>query len=222
MESVIARLLNEFENGKISRRQLVQTLAMVAVGAPVASALAQSAAASPVAAAPSAPWKTVWLDHISYQVSDYKRSVDFYSSLMGWTVNPGSDTGRQAALDINGIGGIIIRNGGAGGRGAAQPTNPVVAPPAPAPLPAVAADASGRGGQARPPITGVINHISWGIEPWDTETVRSELTNRGLNPRVDTGSAEDIATSKFKSFHVRDPDGWDLQISNQTREKHAL
>jgi hypothetical protein len=21
---------------------------------------------------------------------------------------------------------------------------------------------------------------------------------------------------KFKSFHVKDPDGWDLQISNQT------
>ena len=194
MESVIARLLNEFESGKISRRQLVQTLAMVAVGAPVASALAQSAAASPAAVAPAAPWKTVWLDHLSYQVSDYKRSVDFYTGLMGWTVNPGSDTGRQAALDINGIGGIIIRNGGA----------------------------AGRDGPPRLPITGVINHISWGIEPWDTESVRSELTKRDLNPRVDTGSAEDIATSKFKSFHVRDPDGWDLQISNQTREQHAL
>jgi hypothetical protein len=24
----------------------------------------------------------------------------------------------------------------------------------------------------------------------------------------------------FKSFHVKDPDGWDLQISNQTREHH--
>ena len=32
MESVIARLLNEFESGKMSRRQRVQTLVMVAVG----------------------------------------------------------------------------------------------------------------------------------------------------------------------------------------------
>jgi hypothetical protein len=26
----------------------------------------------------------------------------------------------------------------------------------------------------------------------------------------------------FKSFHVLDPDGWDLQISNQTRERHGV
>jgi hypothetical protein len=25
----------------------------------------------------------------------------------------------------------------------------------------------------------------------------------------------------FKSFHVKDPDGWDLQISNQTKESRA-
>ena len=119
-----------------------------------------------------------------------------------------------------------IRNGGAGGRGAgtgaAQPNTPAMTPQTLPPAPAVASDAAGRGGPPRPPITGVINHISWGIAPWDTESVRSELTKRGLNPRVDTGSAEDIATSTFKSFHVRDPDGWDLQISNQTREQHAL
>ena len=224
MESVIARLLNEFETGKMSRRQLVQTLALVAVGAPVATALAESVAPSPGVAPAAAPWKTVYLDHISYQVSDYKRSVDFYSGLMGWTVIPGSDTGRQAALDINGIGGIIIRNGG-GGRGAAGPAqagSAEVTPAAPTPAPAPGADGAGRGGAPRAPITGVINHISWGVEPWDTETVRAELTKRGLTPRVDTGNGGDIATSKFKSFHVRDPDGWDLQISNQTREKHEL
>src|ERR1017187_3027946 len=65
-----------------------------------------------------------------------------------------------------------------------------------------------------------LDHISWRIEPWDTEAVRAELTQRGLNPRVDTGTGGDIATSRFKSFHVRDPDGWDLQISNQTKEHH--
>ena len=53
-------------------------------------------------------WKTVWLDHISYQVSDYRRSAAFYRDLMGWTVQ--NDNGEsQATLDINGIGGIIIR-----------------------------------------------------------------------------------------------------------------
>lgn len=199
MEAVIARLLHEFENGRLSRRQLVQTLALIAVGPPVGEAVAQSVAPAPASGTPSpAPWKTVWLDHISYQVADYKKSVEFYTNLMGWAVR--SDTGTQATLDINGIGGIIIRNarrpaeqGPASGQAQAPPATP---PPQ---------------GQ-RPPITGVINHISWGVQPWDTEAVKAELERRGLTPRAD------MVGENFKSWHVRDPDGWDLQISNQTKE----
>ena len=224
MEAVIARLLNEFESGKLTRRQLVQTLALVAVGSPVASAVAQSAAApAPVAS----PWRTVWLDHISYAVSDYKRSVDFYTSLMGWEVQRGTDNGRQALLDINGIGGIIIRNGRRPGQtpvangplgatGTAASGNPQSsAASSSLPPQSASADSAGRQNAApRPPITGVINHISWGVQPWDTDTVKAELERRGLNPRPD------MVGEAFKSFHVRDPDGWDLQISNQTKEKH--
>ena len=223
MEAVIARLLNEFESGKLTRRQLVQTLALVAVGSPVASAVAQSVQ-TPHPTPQSSPWKTVWLDHISYAVSDYKRSVDFYTSLMGWEVQKGTDNGRQALLDINGIGGIIIRNGrrpqgevanGAGAQ-AAVATNPQSSAATPSlPPQSASADTAGRGNAApRPPITGVINHVSWGVQPWDTEAVKGELERRGLNPRPD------MVGEDFKSFHVRDPDGWDLQISNQTKEKH--
>jgi hypothetical protein len=50
---------------------------------------------------------------------------------------------------------------------------------------------------------------SWGIEPWETNTVKAELERRGLKPRAD------MVGANFKSFHVKDPDGWDLQISNQ-------
>lgn len=213
MEAVIARLLNDFESGKLTRRQLVQTLALVAVGSPVATAFAGSASAAPAPTTP-APWKTVWLDHISYAVSDYKKSVDFYTGLMGWEMK--NDNGTQAQLDINGIGGIIIRNARRPGQGP-NPANPSAgaAPAAPSGQP-TRPDSAGRGNAARPPITGVINHISWGVQPWDTEAVRAELDKRGLNPRVDN-QGED-----FKSFHVRDPDGWDLQISNQTKEKHTV
>jgi catechol 2,3-dioxygenase-like lactoylglutathione lyase family enzyme len=212
MEAVIARLLNEFESGKLTRRQLVQTLALVAVGSPVASAVAQSAAApAPVAS----PWKTVWLDHISYAVSDYKRSVDFYTNLMGWEVQRGTDNGRQALLDINGIGGIIIRNGRRPDQTVTANGTQPAAVPQPAPARPAPADSAGRQNAApRPPITGVINHISWGVQPWNTDAVKAELERRGLNPRPD------MVGEDFKSFHVRDPDGWDLQISNQTKEKH--
>ena len=218
MENVVAGLLRDFESGRLTRRQLVQTLALIAVGSPVASAIAQSAAAAP-ARPVGTPWKTVYLDHISFQVSDYKKSAEFYSDLMGWKVL--NDTGTQAMIDINGIGGIIIRNrrrqgdGGAGANAGRAAGQTQVRPDS--------ATAGGATAQpSRPPVTGVVDHISWGIEPWDTETVRSELVKRGLTPREDTGNRGSIETSPFKSFHVKDPDGWDLQISNQTKEKHEL
>ena len=222
METVVAALLRDFESGKLTRRQLVQTLALMAVGSAVASALAQSAAAT--AAKPAGtPWKTVWLDHISFQVSDYKKSVDFYTDLMGWKVL--NDTGTQAAIDINGIGGIIIRNrrrqSDAGAGPANQPAGQPGAQPA-RPDSATAGTGAAMAQPSRPPVTAVVDHISWGIEPWDTKTVQAELLKRGLTPREDTGNRGSMETSAFKSFHVKDPDGWDLQISNQTKEKHEL
>lgn len=187
METVIAKLLNDFENGRMTRRQLIQSLALTAVSAPAATAAAQSSqTVAPIG-------KTIWLDHISYAVADYKKSAEFYTNLMGWKVR--SDTGTQATLEIGDIGGIIIRNGR---RPQANAADTAAANRQPAQAP-------------RTPITGVINHISYGIEPWDTEAVKADLERRGLNPRPD------MVGENFKSYHVRDPDGWDLQISNKTR-----
>ena len=199
MESLIAKLLDDFEAGKLSRRQLIQSLALCATApaaAAAAAAQAPAASAAPAAGTP-APWKTVYLDHISYAVADYKKSAAFYSSLMGWTIRNDNGT-SQATLDIGNVGGIIIRN-------ARRPEGSAQAAPASAP--------QSQPGQApRPPLTGVINHISYGIDPWDTEKVKAELERRGLKPRPD------MVGDNFKSFHVLDPDGWDLQISNQTKE----
>ena len=183
MEIVIAQFVEAFETGKLTRRELIQSLALVATAGSAATAEAQSA--PPASAAVAAPWKTVRLDHISYAVSDYKRSVAFYRDLMGWEVRNDNGT-NQATLNINNISEIIIRN-------RRQPAaNPQSSQP------------------GRPPLTGVINHISWGVQPWSTEAVEAELKRRGLNPRPD------MVGEDFKSFHVLDPDGWDLQISNQT------
>src|SRR5689334_19698044 len=114
MEQVIDGLLRDFERGKMSRRQLIQSLALAAAAAaPGATLLAQGAQKAPSmipAAKGAAPWKTVWLDHISYAVSDYRRSAAFYRDLMGWEIK--NDEGsRQATLKIGDIGEIIIRNG---------------------------------------------------------------------------------------------------------------
>jgi catechol 2,3-dioxygenase-like lactoylglutathione lyase family enzyme len=50
-----------------------------------------------------------------------------------------------------------------------------------------------------------VDHIAYTIENWDKDKVEAELKKRGLSPRPDT---ED-------SFHVKDPDGFDLQISGK-------
>lgn len=192
MESVIAGLLKQFEDGKLTRRQLIQSLTLAAAAAvPGGAALAgqENASQIPPPRDP-APWKTVYLDHISYAVSDYRRSTAFYRDLMGWTIANESQNGNQCTMNIGSVGQIIIRNNRQQGRdGAAAP--------------------QGRGERSAP--TGVINHVSWGIQPWDTDKVKAELERRGLNPRPD------MVGDNFKSFHVLDPDGWDLQISNKVK-----
>jgi catechol 2,3-dioxygenase-like lactoylglutathione lyase family enzyme len=195
VETLIAKLLGDFENGKMSRRQLIQSLALCATAPAAVASAAQAPAASTAAAAAGAPapWKTVWLDHISYSVADYKKSAAFYSNLMGWTIRNDNGT-NQATLDIGDVGGIIIRNSR---RPAAEDARPAPAAAQP-------------GQPPRPPLTGVINHISYGVTPWNTEAVKAELERRGLNPRPD------MVGDTFKSYHVFDPDGWDLQISNKT------
>ncbi len=53
-----------------------------------------------------------------------------------------------------------------------------------------------------------VDSICWVIEPWNAKTVEAELLARGLTPKPDNGG------KGFESFHVRDPNGFDLQMSN--------
>jgi catechol 2,3-dioxygenase-like lactoylglutathione lyase family enzyme len=88
MEHVIAKLLHEFEHGRMSRRQLIQSLA---------AAAAPSIALAPPAAAPEGPvFKATAFNHVSYQVADYRKSRDFYAGLFGMKVT--LDDGMQCRL----------------------------------------------------------------------------------------------------------------------------
>src|SRR5262245_33505410 len=138
-------------------------------------------------------WKTVWLDHISFECSNYKETVAFYTALLGW--KPGNDEGSQNQCQIGDVGDIIIRRGRAGNRGAGAG-----APAAP------------------PPRSAGMGHIAFGITPFDPDQVKAELEKRGLSARVDTGGRDDIHVSKYKSYHTTTPNGFDLQISATTRE----
>jgi hypothetical protein len=65
MESVIARLLSEFENGKMTRRQRSTSLASAAMEVPVAAAVAQRTMVAPVARSASSLRTSMWLRHIA-------------------------------------------------------------------------------------------------------------------------------------------------------------
>jgi len=137
----------------------------------------------------STGWKTVWLDHFSYNAANYKESASFYTNLLGWKET--YDEGSQDELMIGEVGDIIIRGG--------NPNDPNFgkAPPRPRPR---------------------IDHISFGITPWDTDGVKAELEKRGLRARIDTSTKDDIHVAAFKSYHTTTPNGFDLQISYVTRE----
>jgi len=202
-------LFAEFDRGRLSRRQLLQALGL-AVAIRPASAFAQGQCGGARAGTPecdptpaklpfeSTGWKTVLLDHLSCQVVDYPKEAAYYAALMNWKIR--SDDGKQAVLDIGDWGGLVLRGGYQ------------APPPAPAGEPAASGRGGGRGGAPRAPRLAVFDGFCWGVEPWHTKTVEAELRKRGLSPVADHQGKD------FQSFHVKDPDGFDLQISNGSRK----
>ena len=57
----------------------------------------------------------------------------------------------------------------------------------------------------RQPGPAKVDHIAYTIETWNAGDVKAKLEGYGLTPRVDTEN----------SFHVKDPDGFDVQISGR-------
>jgi catechol 2,3-dioxygenase-like lactoylglutathione lyase family enzyme len=209
--SDLATLFNAFDQGRLSRRQLLTALGAALAIRP-AAALAQGQCGGARAGTPDCDttpakppfeptgWKTVLLDHFSCQVADYPKEAAYYAALMNWKIR--SDDGKQAMLDIGDWGGLVLR----GGYHAPAPT--------PADEAAAAGRAGGRGGGAgapRAPRNAVVDGFCWGIEPWDAKHVEAELRKRGLTPVADNQGKD------FQSFHVKDPDGFNLQISNGSR-----
>src|ERR1700704_6170412 len=99
MEHIMAKLLQDFEQGKMNRRQLIQSLALAA------TAVATSAATA--AAADTKIAQAVYINHVSYQVADYAKTRDFYADLFGMKVS--RDDGKQCRLSV-GDSLIIARN----------------------------------------------------------------------------------------------------------------
>jgi catechol 2,3-dioxygenase-like lactoylglutathione lyase family enzyme len=182
----------------ISRRRVLQALGLAAVGTPL-STFAQGRCmrtfGSPACNTDPIPpvfaptgWRTMSLDHVLFDVADYQKEAAFYIALMGWKLR--SDDGKQAVMDVGNWGSVIFRQ--------------VPADSFPAPAPATGGGGRGR----REPVRAAVKSFCFGIEPWNAREIDAQLRKRGLSPVADNDA------KGFESFHVSDPDGFDLQIGN--------
>lgn len=160
MEKVVVDLLDQFEHGRISRRQLVQTLALGLAAASAAPALGAGGGRS-------GGFRAVAVNHISYGVADYARTRDFYADLLGMKVS--GDDGEQCVLAFGKDSFLMPRK------------------------------------SREPDGKPLVDHIAYTIEDWDKGAVEEELRRRGFDPEPDTD----------ESFHIRDPDGYRLQIASK-------
>lgn len=134
-------------------------------------------------------WRTSGLSHLSFKVAESAREASCYANLLGWA--PTYDEGSQNELMIGDVGEIIIRGG-----------NPL--------------DPNFGKGIAR--AGGSIDHISFGISPWDTDGVKADLDTRGLPSSIDTSDDAEVHVAQFQSYHTTTPNGYNLQISFNTHD----
>jgi catechol 2,3-dioxygenase-like lactoylglutathione lyase family enzyme len=165
LDNTIADLISRFESGRITRRDLIQRLSLI---------VAAAASAPPAAAAQTAarPLKANSFNHLSFVVSDYARTRDFYADLLGLRIARDDPKAKQCQLHLGDDSYILPRN----------PVRRTQVPP-------------------------VVNHFAVSIADWDKPQVTGELKRRGL-------SFSDDLDMPAESVHVRDPDGYDLQLVN--------
>jgi catechol 2,3-dioxygenase-like lactoylglutathione lyase family enzyme len=181
MENIIEKLLQEFECGKMNRRQLVKSLAIAA------------AVAAPAAEAEGKGFQAIAVNHISYRVADYGKTRDFYVDLLGMKVS--HDDGNQCYLAF---GDTWLLPRSPRGRG------------------------DSKGGAMPQAQTPQVDHIAYTIEGWNKDQVEAELQRRGYKKQEhhEKGQFARLKTGEYRpdtddSFHILDPDGFDLQISGK-------
>jgi len=112
MEHMIAKLLKDFEQGKMSRRQYIQSVALMATAGAALEAAAQTSAGA------AASVKAVSVHHISFDVADYKKVSAFYGDVLGAKVWQGTLKTQNHAT----VGDTYLTFRGPGNRGRSADT----------------------------------------------------------------------------------------------------
>lgn len=183
MESFYATKLDEFAQGKISRRALLETLTVAA-----ATAAATTASAAP---ASDPALKIQLVNHISYNCPDFKKGADWYSKVfnldqVGATkIDVALPFGKKGekpfgvtANDVP-LSSLIIRS------------RDLNAPPQ-------------GGGAPRRKSKALIEHMGYTVADFDRERAKAELKSLGV---------ENVRDGGLYSLHMTDAYGYDVQIS---------
>ena len=187
MQAFFATKLDDYTKGKISRRQLLESLTVAAA----ATAAASGANAAP---APNRALKAALVNHISYQCPDFHRVADWYSRVFNmeqvtYASEPtqiGMPFGRrnQKPLGVTAddvpTSYIVLRTRDPNG---------------------TAADKSA---SARPRSRATIEHVAYTVADFDRDRARAELQALGV---------QKIRNGGLFSLHMTDPFGYDIQLS---------
>jgi catechol 2,3-dioxygenase-like lactoylglutathione lyase family enzyme len=172
MEGIISSLIGSYEDGGVTRRQLIAGLAALMVATPTAFASIE-VQRSPGNSSPAAliSIAAVSVNHIGINVTDLKRSVDWYSSVFGLAVLvQGADVAVLGFANGDETTTFVLR--------ASQKPE--------------------------------VNHFMLGINKFDAEALGAYLKSKGLELRTDVSS-----------FHIKDPDGIDVQVGDRALQPKA-
>jgi hypothetical protein len=187
MFGFVATKLDEFENGKISRRRLIETLTLAATA---------GAATSETKAATAAPnLKVALVNHISYTCPNFRQAGDWYSKIFNLdqvglketeVTLPFGKMGEQpynvTAKDVP-LTFLIART-----------RNPNQAP----------ANAAAVARAARPLPEAVIDYIGFTVADFNRDKAKARLIAMGV---------KNVREGGLYSLHLDDVFGYDLQIS---------
>jgi catechol 2,3-dioxygenase-like lactoylglutathione lyase family enzyme len=184
MEGYVAKKLNDFETGKISRRRLIEMLTFAATSTAGAGAVAAQDAESPL--------KAQLINHISYTCPDFKKAGDWYAKVFNMNLvgeskrdvvavfgQKGDQPYNVTAKDVP-LSHLVIR------------TRPTDAPPP-------RADA-----RPKPPVQAVVDHISYTVADFNRAKAKEALIALGVKNVREGGPF---------GLHFDDAFGYDVEVS---------
>ena len=164
MEGFVAKHVHDYQNGKISRRRLIETLTL---------AITAAGAGTRAGAAEQPGLDATLVNHVSYTCPDFRKAADWYS--MVFNLDQVGATARDVALPFGKKGekphGISADD---------VPLTHIICRTRPS-------DAPAGSGPPRRAAKAVIDHIAYTVADFDRERAKAQLTALGAKNVRDGG-----------------------------------